>query len=225
MRLDHAAADREAETGARDLRSPARDAVEHVENRSRASGGMPGPLSLTRKINRCPSRAPATAIRPPAGEYLMALSRMLTSTCSISTGSTWSSGKSCGMSNVDLDDVKRLRQLLHRPADNLAQIEPFAPRLQRAIAEPGHVEQVLDEAVEPLALVEDGGQQLRAVRAGSGRSQLASVVAEPIIDTSGVRRSCDTDESSAERSCSVSVSSRASSMSAARLVRSTATAT
>ena len=59
----------------------------------------------------------------------------------------------------------------------------------------------------------------------SAPSQLARPVAEPMIETSGVRRSCETDESSAERSRSVSVSRRASSMSVARLVRSIATAT
>jgi hypothetical protein len=59
----------------------------------------------------------------------------------------------------------------------------------------------------------------------SAPSQLASPVAEPMIETRGVRRSCDTDESSAERRRSVSVSSRASSMSVARFVRSIATAT
>ena len=59
----------------------------------------------------------------------------------------------------------------------------------------------------------------------SAPSQLARPVAEPMIETSGVRRSCDTEDSSAERSRSVSVRSRASSISVARLVRSTATAT
>jgi hypothetical protein len=59
----------------------------------------------------------------------------------------------------------------------------------------------------------------------SAPSQLASPVAEPMIETRGVRRSCETDESSAERRRSVSVSSRASSMSVTSLVRSIATAT
>ena len=68
--------------------------------------------------------------------------------------------------HFDVQRGERPRHLLERPADDLAQIDPFAVRLQRAVAEPGHVEQVLDEAVQPLALLEDGLHQLRAVGIG-----------------------------------------------------------
>jgi signal transduction histidine kinase len=32
------------------------------------------------------------------------------------------------------------------------EVDPIGPRLERAGAEPGHVEQILDEAVQPLGL-------------------------------------------------------------------------
>ncbi len=60
---------------------------------------------------------------------------------------------------------QRLGELPGRAADDLAQVDPVAVRLQRAVAEAGHVEQVLDEAIEPLALLEDGLQQLGAILA------------------------------------------------------------
>ncbi len=68
--------------------------------------------------------------------------------------------------NLDLERRQRLGELPERPADDLAQVDPVAIGLQRAVAEPGHVEQVLDEAIEALALLEDGLDQLRAILRG-----------------------------------------------------------
>ena len=80
---------------------------------------------------------------------------------------------------------------------------------RRAIAEPGHVEQVLDVAVQPLALVADRlGEQLAAGAASAPSPASIRLVAAPMIETSGVRRSWLTEDSSAARSRSVSESSR-----------------
>ena len=46
-----------------------------------------------------------------------------------------------------------LAELLDRSPGHLAQLAPFAVGLQSAITEAGHIEQVLHEAVQPLALV------------------------------------------------------------------------
>ena len=88
------------------------------------------------------------------------------------------------------------------PGPTVAQHEAQRPALQAA-----HVEQVPDEAVEPVGLLLDGGEELGGLvvattrrRAGGGWST------DALIDASGVRRSWDTARSSAVRSSSASAS-------------------
>ena len=141
----------------------------------------------------------------PAGAYLAALSRMLTSTCSSSTPSASTSGRLSGRSAVQLMTAQRRRASGGgRAPIRFGQVQRRQTRLQRAMAEPGHVEQVLDIAVQPLALFADVlGQILcAAARARSGVS--ARLPAAPMMVTSGVRRSWLTDDRSAVRRRSVS---------------------
>ena len=47
-----------------------------------------------------------------------------------------------------------------RAADDLAEIVPRGIRHDRAGFQPGHVEQIGDEAIEPLGFVDHGGEQI-----------------------------------------------------------------
>ena len=166
MGLDQAAADRQAEARAGCLLVAGAHAVEHVEHRVARFGRDAGPSSLTRTLTRSPSERrcdldPTTGRRVFGGvvenvdQHLLDEDRVDVEDRHV--------GRDL---HLDLQGGERPRHLLERPADDLAQIDPFAVRLQRAVAEPGHVEQVLDEAVQPLALLEDGLHELRAVGIG-----------------------------------------------------------
>ena len=153
----------------------------------------------------------------PAGAYLAALSSRLNSTCSNSTASSSSIGRSAASSS----STRVLRQDLagapQRAADDLAEIVQRGVRHDRAGLELGHVEQVGDEAVEPLGFVDDGRQQLGLLaRRSSLPPRSRSVPAEPSTAASGVFRSCEIEVSSAERSRSVSTVRLTRSMSSTR---------
>ena len=67
-----------------------------------------------------------------------------------------------------------------------------------------HVEQICHEAAEPLSLGLDHGDQFVALlRARRASPYWRSDVAAPVIEASGVFRSCDSEASNAERSRSV----------------------
>ena len=199
-------------------RSPARRGRTCRRAGSSASAGMPGPSSRTTISTRSPHAPRLDSIRRRPAEYFAALSSRLNRTCSTSTKSSGSSGRS-GAIDLRHDAVlqqrrgaaqrRRRRGRRHRPA---------RAGLDGAGIEPGHVEQVADEAVEPLGLAQRRRQQLvarvprRRARDGSRRLESA-----PMIEASGVRRSCDTEVSRAERSRSRSALRRASSMSSARV--------
>ncbi len=162
----------------------------------------------------------------PGGAYFAALSSRLNSTCSNSTASISSIGRSAA--RLDLDPVAR-RGSCSRARSALPTISPRscsgAVRHDRAGLEPGHVEQVGDEAVEPLRLVDDRREQVGLLRLGErvGRDRAAS---RPRRSTaaSGVLRSCEIEVSSAERSRSVSIVRLTRSMSSTRWTRSIASA-
>ena len=225
--LDEAAADREAEAGAGAHPVALLRAVELVEDLLDLVGR--DALAL---VDRSRAPAPPAAVgRPrmrtvvPSGAYFAALSSRLKSTCSKSTGSTSTIGRSSARSTSTWWPAST------RPArcSALPTISPRscggAVRRDGAGFEPGHVEQVGDEAVEPLGLVEDRAER---VRRGSPRSRSAaksrSVPAEPMIAASGVRRSCEIEVSSAWRRRSASAARMAVSTSSTRLTRSIATA-
>ena len=96
----------------------------------------------------------------PAGAYLAALSKRLNRACSNRTGSISTIGRSLARSTSTL----MLRQDFARPpqgtADDLAEIMQRGVRHDGAGFQLGHVEQVCDEAVEPLGLVDDRGEEI-----------------------------------------------------------------
>ena len=168
-----APADRQAQPGPGGAAVAFLDPVEHVEHPLAVlRAECPGPWSQT-SMTAWPSRsAVQTVTGVPGGEYLQALSIRLKITCSISIASRPEQRHG----GIDLDPdraaAQQLGRALDRRADDVAEIDPVGARLELAGAEPGHVQQVLDEAVQALGLVLDGLGQVEAV-GGVQRSLVA----------------------------------------------------
>ena len=86
-----------------------------------------------------------------------------------------------------------------RRAHQFVDTDPVARQRQSLLPEPGHVEQVLDVAVQALAFDMDGLQQALLVLRSHVLAVAGQTVRRPVIDASGERRSCDTEDSSADR--------------------------
>jgi hypothetical protein len=134
--------------------SPRRTRMEHVEHAHRARPAE------SRARRRSP-RAPATVRRSSAQHHgriaadtLAALSSTLNSACSMRPGpSRRAAPVRAAAGGTDSGcTAPRPRE---RRAAQLVDSEPLALRYRRTLSEPRHVEQVLDVAVEPLALVQD----------------------------------------------------------------------
>ena len=113
-----------------------------------------------------------------------------------------------------------------RRADDLADIVRRGVRLDRAGFELGHVEQIGDEAVEPLGFLDDRRKQVGLALGRHSSCARARAASRPRRGStaSGVFRSCEIEVSRAERSRSVSTLRLASSMSSTRWTRSMASA-
>ena len=125
---------------------------------------MPSPSSSTCSATDLPVARASDRIVVPAGAYFAALSSRLNSTCSNSTASSASIGRSGRELHLDLVLRQDLAGAPQRAADDLADVVRRGVGDDRAGFEPGHVEQIGDEAVEPLGLVDDRGQQLVSAR-------------------------------------------------------------
>ena len=146
-------------------------AVELVEEPLGLRGGEAGPLvaDLDHRFVSLAARGHLDRRPPP---WRRAFSSRFTSACSTSTASIATSGRSgatCAsqalLAGVALDARER-------GADDLLERVPVAAGLQSAGLEPGHVEQVAHQAVEPLGLVEDRRCELARLR-GRRRGVLA----------------------------------------------------
>ena len=175
LRGDDRAAHRLDEAAAR---SRGRARCRRAPDRSSARGRTcrrcaRGPPAECRRLRRARAARPRRALRQlcdadrsvPAGAYFAALSSRLNSTCSNSTASSSSIGRSGASSSSTLWCARIL------PARRSA-LPTISPRscsatLRRDGAgfEPGHVEQVGDEAVEALGLVDDCRTAVRAFSA------------------------------------------------------------
>ena len=135
-------------------------------------------------------------------------------------------GRQVGRDAVDDHPVLQQRAgATQSGRDQVADVDRLALGHDGAGIEPGHVQKVADEAVEPLGLAQRRAQKLVAGRPRrSGRGSSAGCDSAPMIEASGVRRSCDTEVSMAERRRSRSAPSRAWSISSASVSRSMATA-
>ena len=121
---------------------------------------MPSPSSRTCRQTASGSRQPWMRISVPAGAYLAALSRRLNSTCSKSTASSCSIGRSAGKSTSTRCRARILLARSQRAADDLAEIVERGVGHDRAGFELRHVEQVGDEPVEPFRLLDDRREQI-----------------------------------------------------------------
>ena len=95
----------------------------------------------------------------PAGEYLSALSSRLKSTCSISTPSRGTRGRSAGMCLVIVPAGGLLPQPAESRADDVLEREPLLVDHGDARLQPGHAQQVLDQPGETVRLVVDLGEE------------------------------------------------------------------
>ena len=199
-RLDKAARDRKPKAGAGADMIALLRAIELVEHA----------FELRRRDAACPRRRSAARLSPdPArsgskswcrrGAYLAALSSRLNSTCSNSTASSSSIGRSAAEFQRYLVMRQDLAGAPQRTADDLADIVRARVRHDRAGFELGHVEQIGDEAIEPLGFVDHGREQI-ALLASSERPLPRSrmVLAAPSTEASGVLRSCEIEVSSAD---------------------------
>ena len=98
--------------------------------------------------------------RRTGGAYLAALSKRLNRTCSNRTASSLSIGRSAARADLDAVLAEDLARPLQGRADDLADVVAVEVRRDSAGFQPRHVEQVGDEAVQPLRLLDDGGQQV-----------------------------------------------------------------
>ena len=153
---------------------------------------MPSPSSRICRQTESSSRQLLDAdIVVPAGAYFAALSRRLNSACSNSTASSPASADRRRAPATPCDG-ENLAGAPQRAADDLAEIVRRGIRHDGAGFQLGHVEQIGDEAVEPLGLVDDGCQQIALFGiAESACRDPASSPAAPSTEASGVLRSCE----------------------------------
>ena len=204
VRLDDRAADRETEADARGGRF-ARSAGELLEDR----------LFLALRNARARRRSPLrrsfagdfggdARSTVPGGVYLAAFSSRLYSTRSISARRA---RPAAGRRELALrrDDGRAplARDLSALPTTSSNGCH-CAAQLDLAALDPRHVEQIVDERAHPPRLLGDGAARFE-LRSGQRGRVSASDSARPISAASGVRRSCDSAESSELRSRSDSM--------------------
>ncbi len=117
---------------------------------------------------------------------MAALSSRLNRTCSNRTASRWSIGRSAASSSSTRWWARILLGAPQRAADDLAEIVQSGVRHDGAGFELGHVEQVGDEAVEPLGLVDDGRQQIGLLAVAERARQIPQRAGRP--ENRGERR-------------------------------------
>ena len=163
-----------------------------------------GCRALRRHDDLDAARRPRRSRRPRCGRRRRVLGgvvEQLNSTCSNSTGrATASADRARG--RVDRCGPSG-RGAARRSAlpTHVAEVDRLALGRDRAGIQPGHVEQVGDEAVEPLGLLaECRSSSSRVAVVIARRDSSCRLVSAPRIEASGVRRSCEIEVSSAERS-------------------------
>ena len=205
VRLDDASADRQAEPDpawsrragrGRTSRRPAPHPV-----------GQPGPSVRHFDHRPSPRSAPRSRSASPSGVYLIAFSSRFTRTCSISTPSSGTSGRSSGI-RTDACRSRRCFSTWFSAAPTTSSIgcHSFCT-CDAARLDARHAQQVADEAVEPLGLLQDRLGQLAARLSAEIPRLRARLLAAPVIVASGVRRSWDTELRSRSRSRSASARS------------------
>ena len=158
--------------------------------RAGSAAGMPGPRSTTRTSTRGPDRPRAhdTGWSP---EKRAEFSSRLANARSSCAASAWSSGRSASSATRTPPGGRRRRRGAHELLDRA----PVGTRLGRARLEPRQVEQVVDQARQPVGLAADVGHRARRARASVIEASRARRPRS--IAVSGERRSCETARSTA----------------------------
>ena len=178
-------------------RRPPGHAIELLEQPRQGVVGTPGPPSSIVSRTRPSSASAARDAERRAGGGV--LERVLDRRSSPPRRGRRGRRRTGGAVELDLERPagRAAARALERPADQVVQLEDVPLGPQRAGLDPAEVEQVGDEPVEVLDLAVD---RVGALALASSSSSLSgrSVPAAARIVASGVRRSCDTDWSSAD---------------------------
>ncbi len=95
--------------------------------------------------------------------------------------------------DVDVDRTAVIGQAGERLRHHLVKPDPPAHERERPGLDPTHVEEVADQAVEPVRLLLDRREELGDLVVVSTRtSSCRRLLTAALIDASGVRRSCET---------------------------------
>ena len=111
-----------------------------------------------------------------------------------------------------------------RAANDLAEIVPRGIGHDDAGFQLGHVQEVGDKAIEPLGLVDHGGEQVALLDSVRPLERSRMVEAAPSTEANGVLRSCEIEVKSAARKRSDSTVRLTRSMSSTSCTRSIASA-
>ncbi len=166
--LDEAAGDGEPQAGARPGhgRPSARDRTCRTRC-SRSAGGMPGPSSDHLQHRLSPRRASCGCeIVVPRRRIFRGIVEQIEQHLLEQHGIELEHRQIGGELQLDAGAGQDLAGPPQRAADDLAEIVQRRVRHDGAGLELGHVEQIGDEAVEPLGLVDDGGEQLGLLGVG-----------------------------------------------------------
>ena len=213
--LDEAARDRQAQAGTRAHLVALLDPVELVEDALQIVGGMPSPSS---RICR-----PALSIAPALDADGRVRRRILGGVVEeieqhlLEQHGVHRQHREVG-AHRDFHAMlgEDLPGALQRAAHDLAQVVRRGIRHDGAGLELGHVEQVGDEAVEPLGFLDDRGDEIGLGVVVERRRQIAQSSRRAQHAASGVLRSWEMEVRSAERSRSVSAVRWTRSMSSTR---------
>ena len=137
--------------------------LEGLEDAVLASSGTPGPRSTTRSSTRSPSGAGGTRAAA-VGAVLASVLDHVGDDPLQQPGSTATIGRVSR--DVQLDAA--LGDAAQRHRDHLVEVDLADQRGDGAGLQPGHVQQVAHEVVEPVGAVLDAGQQFGLVLLGPG---------------------------------------------------------
>ena len=124
------------------------------KTRSSSSAARPGPGRATLTTSPSSSRRALMSIGVPAPLYLSAFSRRLTSTCSTSTPSSGTRGRSGGEVLVHHSPGQFLPQPPERRPDDVLEREPLLLDFDGSGIEPGHAEQVVDQPGQAVGFLD-----------------------------------------------------------------------
>ena len=128
--------------------------------RASSPGANPGPRSATVTLTTSSSAAAETSIGVSAGVYLIALSKRLISTCSTRRGSSGTSGRSAGSRTSTRRGPSRFSTRARALPMTSSSGLPVLAHVDAAGLEPGHLQEVVHEAIQAIGLLLDRVREL-----------------------------------------------------------------